>query len=57
MTTYELDELQSYLQDPETIENTKQFLISLDINEKYVKLYLTSFLFKKIPEFFDVFKQ
>ena len=52
MTTYELDELQMYLNQPDTILNAKHFLQNLDINENYTKLYLSAYLFVKIPDFF-----
>ena len=52
MTTYELDELQLYLKKTETIHNAKEYLKSLKIDEKFTKLYLSTYLFVKIPDFF-----
>jgi len=52
MTTYELDELQKYLQEEYTICNTEYYLQSLNISTKYAKLYLSTHLFVKVPDFF-----
>ena len=52
MTTLELDELQTYLKQPETVQNAKNYLQYLDIDERYTKLYLSTYLFVKIPNFF-----
>ena len=53
MTTYELDELQTYLKDEGTITDAEDYLHFLNISKKFAKLYLTTHLFIKIPNFFS----
>ena len=53
MTIHELDELQQYLKQKDTISNTEDYLKSLNISKTYAKLYLTTHLFVKFPDFFS----
>jgi len=52
MTTYELDELQMYIKQPDTVQTAKELLSSLGLDEKYTKLYLSTYLFIKVPDFY-----
>lgn len=53
MTTYELDELQMYLTQKDTVQNARDLLISKGVDEKYTKLYLTTYIFIKVPDFYS----
>ena len=53
MTTYELDELQKFLKQKETILNAEKYLEYFKVSKTWAKLYLTTHLFVKIPDFFS----
>lgn len=47
-----IDVLQLILQEEKTVRMTKELLSSYDIPQYYYKLYLSSYLFAKFPEFY-----
>jgi len=54
---YELDELQKHLQLNSTILKAKETLNTYNINEKDVKIFLSTELFVKFPLFFENINQ